>query len=188
MSLAIDPKAGTHFTGKIFVTPHALDRVVEHFGITRSQAPVFVMDNLRKASLVSANVISDKGDSARMFAYRRMLFIVDLTEATVITVHPQHEASESIRNPIERIIQRAVKSAERHEQREIKRLTVRKGELHVERAECDLRRIKSESIRVISDMSDKISGIDAEIQRIEREVFEVKREKKTIMKSVAAYI
>lgn len=29
----VDPKAGTHFTGKIFVSPHACDRAVEHFGI-----------------------------------------------------------------------------------------------------------------------------------------------------------
>lgn len=188
MSVAIDPKAGTHFPGKIFVTPHALDRAVKHFGINRSQAPAFVMDMLRKSSLVDPDVIDDEGNSGRMFAYNRTVFIVDPAEATVITVHPQHQASESLRNPIERIIQRAIKSAQNKEKRETKRINVRKAELAIERGTYELRLAKSDSVRIISDMTDKIADIDLEVQRLDRELFELRREKKTLMKSVAAYV
>lgn len=186
--IAIDPKAGTHFTGKIFVTPHACDRATEHFGVDRSKAPMYVMDMLRKAALIDPDVIDDNGNSARMFAYNRAVLIVAPTESTVITVHPQTQASEAVRNPIERIIQRTIKAAQRKEVRETKRINVTKAELLVERANYELRRAKSESIKVIADMSAKIADIDVEVARLDRELFEIKREKKTLMKSVAAYV
>lgn len=185
---AIDPKAGTHFIGKIFVTPHALDRATEHFGIDRSKAPMHVMDLLRKAALVSGHVIAEDGNPARMFAYKRVAFIVHLTESTVYTLYPQHMACETVRNPIERVIQRAIKAAERTEQREVKRITVRKAELAIERAGCEIRRAKSESVRVIADMTDKIAVIDVEMTRLDRELIGVRREKTNVMKSCVAYV
>lgn len=188
MSCAIDPQAGTHFIGKIFVTPHALDRAVEHFGIDRSKAPMYVMDMLRKATLISAHVVDEDGKPARMFAYRRTAFIVALTEQTVLTLYPQHLGAETIRNPIERIIQRAVSAAERKEKRETKRINIRKAELSVERAQLELRRAKSESERVVTEMSAKIAGIDAEMARLDRELLVIQREKTNLMKSVVAYV
>lgn len=188
MSCAIDPQAGTHFIGKIFVTPHALDRAVEYFGVERSKAPMYVMDMLRKATLISAHVVDEDGRPARMFAYRRTAFIVALAEQTVLTLYPQHLSAETLRSPIERIIQRAVSAAERKEKRELKRIAVRKAELSVDRAQLDLRRAKSESARVIAEMAAKIAGIDAEAARLERELLEIQREKTNLMKSVVAYV
>ncbi|MBE3649150.1 hypothetical protein [Paenibacillus polymyxa] len=188
MSIAIDPKAGTHFIGKIFVSPHACDRAVEHFGVERAKAPMYVMDLLRKSSLISEHVIDEDGKPGRMFAYRRTVFIVHPSESTVYTLYPQHKANEIIRNPIERLIQRAVKAAERKEKREAKRINVRKAELAVERAEAELRCIKSESNRVIAEMNARVNEIDVELRNLERELFEIKREKTNLMKSVVAYV
>jgi hypothetical protein len=188
MSVAIDPKAGTHFVGKIFVSPHALDRAVEHFGIERGKAPMYVMDMLRNASLVSERVVDEEGKPGRMFAYRRTVFIVHPTEATVYTLYPQHKANELIRNPIEKLIQRAIKAAERKEKREIKRIEIRKAEISVERAQAELRRAKSESSRVIAEMNARIAEIDRELAALDRELIEVQREKTNIMKSVVAYV
>jgi len=186
--IAIDPKAGTHFIGKIFVKPHALDRAKEHFGVERSEAPMWVMDRLRKASLISAHVIDEFGNPARMFGYQRIVFIVHPTEQTVITLYPQHKANESVRNPIERLIQRAMRSAERKEQRERKRINIAKAELAIERASYELRRAKSDSVKVIADMNEKIANIDAKISELDSELFEIQREKTNLMKSVVAYI
>ncbi|UMR34001.1 hypothetical protein MJ749_14995 [Paenibacillus polymyxa] len=188
MSIAIDPRAGTHFIGKIFVSPHACDRAVEHFGVERAKAPMYVMDLLRKSSLISEHVIDEDGKPGRMFAYRRTVFIVHPSESTVYTLYPQHKANESIRNPIERLIQRAVKAAERKEKREVKRINVRKAELAVERAEAELRCVKSESNRVIAEMNARVNEIDVELRILERELFEIKREKTNLMKSVVAYV
>ncbi|MNV07207.1 hypothetical protein D3C71_976270 [compost metagenome] len=188
MSYVIDPLAGTHFIGKIFVTPHACDRAVTHFGVDRSKAPVFVMDGLRKSTLISPHVVAEDGKPARMFAYRRTVYIVHPTEATVYTVYPQHLANETLRNPIERLIQRTMRSAERKEQRETKRINIRKAELAIERAAFELRRAKSESIRVITDMNERIADIDAEVESLNRELLEIQREKTNMMKSVVAYV
>ena len=188
MSYAIDPKAGTHFTGKIFVTPHALDRAVEHFGISRGDAPAWVMERLRKAALIDPDVIDDNGNSARMFTYNRTIFIVAADTSTVITLHPQQAASDSVRSPIERILQRAVKAAQRKEARETKRISIEIAELTVQRANYELRRAKSESLKVIADMNTKIQDIDRDVAKLQRELFEIRREKKTIMKSVSVYV
>lgn len=186
--IAIDPKAGTHFIGKIFVKPHALDRAVEHFGVDRSEAPMWTMGRLRKASLISTHVIDEFGNPARMFGYQRIVFIVHPTEQTVITLYPQHKANENVRNPIERLIQRAMRAAERKEQRETKRINIAKAELAIQRAGYELRRAKSDSLSVIADMTDKITQIDAQINEYNVELFEIQREKTNTMKSVVAYI
>lgn len=188
MSCIIDPKAGTHFVGKIFVSPHACDRATEHFGVDRAKAPMYVMDNLRKATLVSAHVIDEEGKPARMFAYKRTVYIVHPTDSTVYTLYPQHKANEIVRNPIERIIQRAINSAERKEKREVKRISIRKAELSVERAQAELRRAKSESGRVVSEMAARIAEIDKEIRALDTEMINVQREKTNVMKSVVAYV
>ncbi|MGG4217535.1 hypothetical protein ABEW32_04795 [Paenibacillus jamilae] len=154
----------------------------------RAKAPMYVMDLLRKSSLISEHVIDEDGKPGRMFAYRRTVFIVHPSESTVYTLYPQHKANEVIRNPIERLIQRAVKAAERKEKREAKRINVRKAELAVERAEAELRCIKSESNRVIAEMNARVNEIDVELRNLERELFEIKREKTNLMKSVVAYV
>ncbi|WP_018755158.1 hypothetical protein [Paenibacillus terrigena] len=188
MSIAIDPKAGTHFVGKIFVKPHACDRAVEHFGIDRAAAPMFVMDILRKSSLVSEHVIDEDGKPARMFAYQRTVLIVHPTESTVFTLYPQHKANAVIRNPIEKLIQRVIKSAERNEVREVKRINVNMAELAVERANLGLRLAKTDSNRVIADLNDKISEIDGRIAQLKRDLIDAQREKTNLMKSIAAYV
>ncbi|WP_449600341.1 hypothetical protein [Paenibacillus sp. Marseille-Q9583] len=188
IAATIDPQAGTHFIGKIFVTPHALDRAVEYFGIERSKAPMYVMDMLRKATLISEHVVDEEGKPARMFAYQRTAFIVAPTEQTVLTLYPRHQAPESLRSPIDRIIQRAVSAAERKEKRETKRINVRKAELSVERAQLDLRRAKSESDRVVAEMTARIGLIDAECVKLARELLEIQREKTNLMKGVVAYV
>ncbi|MGF9711677.1 hypothetical protein [Paenibacillus naphthalenovorans] len=187
-SAAIDPLAGTHFTGKIFVTPHACDRAVEHFGIDRAKAPMYVMDMLRKAALIDPEVIDENGKLGRLFAYRRTAFVVSPHEDTVITLYPQHKANETVRNPIERLIQRALAAARRKEQRETKRINVKKAELGVERAECVLRLAKTDSAAVSEKMRDRITKIDGEIADLDREIIEIKRERTNIAKSVVAYV
>lgn len=187
MSIAIDPKAGTHFIGKIFVSPHACDRAVEYFGVDRSKAPMHVMDLLRKSSLISPLVCDEEGKPARMFAYRRTVFIVHPTEDTVYTLYPQHKANESVRSPIENLILRSIKTAERREKREQKRISIRKAELHIERGQAELRLAKSGSSRVIAEMDARITVIDEELRKLNRELIEAQREKTNIMKSAAAY-
>lgn len=188
MTVAIDPKAGTHFFGKIFVKPHACDRAVEHFGVDRAQAPMWVMDRLRKSSLISPHVIDEFGNAGRMFGYQRIVFIVHPTESTVVTIYPQHKANEAIRNPIERIIQRMMRTAERKEQRETKRINVTKAELAIERAGYELRIAKTDSLKVMADMNERIAQIDAKVANLDRELFDIQREKTNLMKSVAAYV
>lgn len=188
MSLAIDPKKGTHFPGNIIVSSHALDRTVEHFGVNRAQAPAWVKERLRKAALIDGHNVEEDGRITRMFTYNRVVFIVDAMEPCVVTTYPQKAAHNSIKSPIERIIQRTIKAAQRKEATETKRINVAIAELNVQRANCELRRTKSESLKVIADMDAKIHAIDVEIAELREELADVRREKKSIMKSVAVYV
>lgn len=188
MNYAIDPKAGAHFVGKIFVTPHACDRAVEHFGVDRARAPMYVMDLLRRAALVDPDVIDENGKRGRLFAYQRTAFVVAPDEDTVITLYPQHKANEAVRGPVERIIHRALAAAKRKESRETKRIRIRTAELGVERAECALRLAKTDSVSVADKMNERIMQIDRELADLERELIDVRRERTNIAKSVVAYI
>jgi hypothetical protein len=184
----IDPKAGTHFTGKIFVVPHALDRAVEHFGIERSAAPMFVMDMLRKAALIDPCVIGEDGNPGRLFAYKRTAFVVDLTENTVITLYPQETAAKHVIEGVGKVLARALKIAQSTEARELKRLAIRRAEINVKRAELELRLLCTKSTNVIRRVNEELANIDAELAAILNEEFEVKREKSTIAKGICAFI
>ncbi|GAA0840631.1 hypothetical protein GCM10008915_36580 [Bifidobacterium pullorum subsp. gallinarum] len=187
MSIVIDPKAGTHFTGKIFVTPHALDEATKDFGIERSKAPVFVMDNLRKASFVSM-IVNEDGRPARLFGYKRMAFVVAPETDTVITVYPRHSVNQTLSAAVLKLLQRTLKSAERKEKTADKRTAIAKAELNVERASCELRKARSNSLTIIDAMNTRINEIDAELTRLDRELLEIKREKTNLANSLVVFI
>jgi hypothetical protein len=188
MTAALDPRAGTHFTGKIFVTPHALERAVEYLGVDRSKAPMHVMDLLRKSSLIDANVLGEDGNSGRLFAYKRTAFVVARYEDTVITMYPREDSPLSVRESVAKALTTVLRAAQRKETREIKRLELRRAELTVERAECALRKLKTTSINVAKLMDARIAEIDGAVNTINAEIFDVRREKTTLAKGIAAYV
>lgn len=184
----IDPKAGTHFTGKIFVTPHALDRATEHFGIERSAAPVFVMDKLRRATLIESSYVGEDGITRRLFAFKRTAFIVATNEDTVITIYPQENAVSHVIDGVNKVLLRALRAAQRTEARELKRLAIRKAELNVQRAELELRLLCANLPAAKRKINDELTNIDAEVVKIDAAVFDVKREKSTLAKGICAFI
>lgn len=184
----VDPRAGTHFTGKIFVTPHACDRAVDHFGVDRAKAPMFVMDMLRKSSLIDPDVLGEDGNPGRLYAYKRTAFVVAKDADTVITLYPQEQAPVSVLDGVQKALRAALTIAQRKETREVKRLNIRRAELAIERAECELRRLKTASINVENAMIERIAEIDAELNAIEAQIFEVKREKTTLAKGICAFV
>jgi ribosomal protein L20 len=186
--MRIDAKAGTHFIGKIFVTPHALDRVTQHFGVDRAGAPMWVMDRLRKASLVDPDVIGEDGVSRRLFVYQRVVYIVAQNEDTVVTVYQQETAPEDVRGNVGKVLTRALKAAQRAEQRELRRLAIERAELNVRQAGLELRRLQTNLATVKRKIDEELVGIAAEMSRIEAEVYAVKREKSTLAKGICAYI
>jgi len=186
---AIDPKAGTHFTGKIFVTPHALDRATEYFGVKPgSERTNYVMDMLRKASLIDPCVIGEDGNSCRLFAYKRTALIVDLIDDTVVTIYPREEASLELRDGVEKVLARLLKAAQRTEARELKRLAIRKAELNVQRAELELRLLYANLPAIKRKINEEITNINAEMNAVDSAAYEVKREKSTLAKGICAFI
>jgi hypothetical protein len=185
---AIDKAAGTHFSAdKIFVTPHACDEAAKDFGVSRDRAPQFVMAQLRKATFID-NVIGDDGNPGRLFGYQRMAIVVAPDVPTVITVYPRHVPSSAIRDPIEKVLYRALTAAKRKEAREIKRINVEIAQLGIERAQCSLRKAKSSSRKVCAVMDVRIAEIDAALRNYAQELYEVRREKSNLAKGIVAYV
>lgn len=187
MTIALDPKAGTHFTGKIFVTPHACDEAAKDFGVDRAKAPIYVMDNLRKAAFIS-NIVNEDGRPGRLFGYKRMAFVVAPETDTVITVYPRHNVNQALSDSVKKLLTGALKSADRKEKVAEKRISIAKAQLNVERAECELRRAKSQSITVIDAMITRVNDIDAEIIALDRELLEIKREKTNLANSIVVFV
>lgn len=185
----IDPKAGTHFTGKIFVKPHALDRATEHFGIKRSDAPVFVMDRLRKAALIDAEFMGECGNVGRLFTYGGIAFVVAIGEATVITLYPEKvRAQESLTKSVAAVIKRMIKSAQRTEAAELKRLTKLRADVNLELATVEHGIAHGSGKATIRKLTDKAVELRAEIERIDNEIVTTKRAKATVLKNVCAYV
>lgn len=184
---AIDPNAGTHFTGKIFVTPHALDEATKDFGVERAKAPMFVMDNLRKAAFIS-NIVNEDGRPARLFGYRRMAMVVAPESATVITVYPRHNSNPTLLESVQRVLVRALKAANRKERVAEKRITVAIAQLNVERAECELRKVRSNSISLIAALTERQTEIARTINEMERKLLEIKRETTNLANSVIVFV
>lgn len=188
MSTIIDSKAGTHFPGKIFVTPHACDRAVERFGVERSKAPMHVMDLLRKAALIDGDMTDDSGNPVRLFAYKGTAFVVDRSEATVITLYPRDSICDAVKAPVERVVKRIIAAAKRDERREVKRLTIEKAELGVVKASVELRLAKTDSPKIADKLRVEITLIDEKITLIERGIAKAQADHKTIVKSAVAYV
>lgn len=188
MSLVIDPHSGTHFNAlKIFVTPHACDEATKDFGVERAKAPSYVMSQLRKASYID-DIIGDDGNPSKLYAYQRMAIVVAPDSPTVITVYPRNQASASLRDPIEKVLNRILKAAKRKETRDIKRISICIAEISVERAQYELRRAKTTSKKLMTELTAKINEVDTEIARYQAQIFEVKREKSMLAKGIVAYI
>ncbi|ANY67692.1 hypothetical protein BBD42_15375 [Paenibacillus sp. BIHB 4019] len=184
---AIDPAAGTHFTGKIFVTPHALDEAVKDFGVERAKAPMYVMDNLRRAAFI-AHIVNEDGRPSRLFGYRRMAFVVAPDTATVITVYPRHNVNPTLAESVQRVLIRSLKAAARKERAESKRTAVAIATLNVEYAECELRKVRSNSVKTIESMTVRQTEIKREINVMERDLLELRRENTNLANSIIVYL
>ncbi len=189
MTAIFDPSAGEHFRGrKITVTPHAIRRAVDHFGVKQEAAALYVVNRVLKSTLVDSNVLSDDGNPGRLFAHQGVAYVIAPDSDTVITLYPQTLAPEELRESVEKTLIRELRKAQRKEAAEIKRLSIAKAELAVERAEAELRKLKTNSKRVFEKLTDRIAEIDVEITGINESIRRVTREKTTFAKGVCAFV
>ncbi|MBJ6364201.1 hypothetical protein ACFOQM_23560 [Paenibacillus sp. GCM10012307] len=185
----VDPAAGTHFTGKIFVTPHACDRAVEYFGIERKHAPLHVMDLVRKSALIDPHVVGEgSSEPARLFAYDRFAFVVNLREDAVITIYPRQYASEQLRKEVGRVLKKVLTASQREEKQILRKLALKQAELNVAKAEAELRLLKTNLTKVKRKLSAEIAEIVVELTRIEDERLSALRRKTTLAKDICAYV
>lgn len=185
----IDPKAGTHFTGKIFVTQHACDRAVEYFGIDRKSAPMHVMDLLRKAALIDPCIIGENSaEPTRLYAYKGYALVVSLNEDTVVTIYPRNHATQEIRDNVGKALKRILAAAQRHEARELRRLAIERAELDVRTAELNLRLLRTNLTSIKRKINEELSHTASETIRINAEMNEVRREKSTVAAGVCAFV
>jgi hypothetical protein len=92
------------FTGSVFVTPHAIDKAMELFKIkNRVEARIFVLDNLRKSTYIS-EIVGEKGKTDRLFAHRRIAFVLDRVDDVVITIYVREHVDKELREEVKEII------------------------------------------------------------------------------------
>jgi hypothetical protein len=93
-----------YFSGSIFITPHAIDKAMELFDIKdRNEARLFIINNLKRSTYVST-IVGETGKRDRLFAYRRIAFVLDLVEDVVITIYIRDNVDKELRSEVREII------------------------------------------------------------------------------------
>jgi hypothetical protein len=100
----------------IYVTPHAMLKASELFGINYGpEARQFVIDNLKKATFVS-EIVGEDGKVDRLFGYRRIAFILDRNDPVVITVYPRKNVEAGLREKVTELLFEHLDDLKRQEQ------------------------------------------------------------------------
>jgi hypothetical protein len=175
------------FTGKIGISKHAIDEAVKDFRIDRKDAEEWIRSNLRKSRFIS-DIISQEGRPSRLYAYQRVALILADSEDFVFTVYPQNTPDSRLHSKVETLILRELRKAERIERAAIRRASVEKARLAVEKARCELAMTVTPSKSVIAANTAKIAQINESISQLDRQVLEAKRTKSSIAKALAAYL
>lgn len=178
-----------HFTGKITVTQHAVSRAICRMGATHKNAEQLIRDNLRQARMVDDAVISKEYPTSarRMFAHKGYVFIVAQDEDTVITVL-KVEPSTEIRSEMEKHAQRIITRIKKEASREIRRLSLKRGELAVQLAETELKHLRTNVTRLKRRFDDEIAKLRAEITQLSEEIEAINIERTAKLKAVSAYL
>lgn len=92
------------FFGKISVTPHAIEKAMDLFGFENPKdAKRFIIENLKQSVFVS-EIMGETGKVDRLFAYRRIAFVVDRYKDVVITVYIRENADKELREKIRELL------------------------------------------------------------------------------------
>lgn len=172
---------------KIAVTHHAIDKAVSAFRVDKRIAEEWIRSNFRQARFI-ANIISEEGNPCRLFSGKHVTFILDAQEDRIVTIYPSDTIAPHIRDKVESLISRELRKIERKESATIRRNTISRLELSVERAVCLLRAEKTRSQAVKMAMQARVKAIDEYFAQLDADIENVRHEKRKIAKAVAAYV
>lgn len=173
--------------GKITVSAHACDEATKDFRVPRQTAEEWIRSNLRKASFVS-NIVGENGNPCRLFGFQRIAFVMDASADHVITIYPQHYVESAVKRGVQSVVMRALRNAERQERKVEREVRIEKARLGIERAECIWRMEMTPSAKVKRSNTDKMAQIDAKITELNAKLIEAQKAKKSVAKSVIAYL
>lgn len=172
---------------KFTVTHHAIDAAINRFRVDKRIAEEWIRSGFRQARFV-ADIISEEGNPCRLFAGKHVTFILDARDDRIVTVYPGDAIAPHIRDKVESLITRELRKIERKESATIRRNTIARLELNVERAACILRAEKTRSQSVKLAMKARIAAIDEYLTQLNEDIEKIRHEKRKIAKAVAAYV
>jgi hypothetical protein len=105
-----------NFNDDIFVTPHAVEKARELFGFeTEQDARRFIINNLKQSIFVS-EIVGESGKVDRLFAHRRVAFIMDRVDDVVITIYIRENVEADLRSKVRDLLCDHLKELEKQEQ------------------------------------------------------------------------
>lgn len=177
-----------YFNGKhVEVTKHAIQAATTKFGIGRNQAENWIRDNIRNARYIG-EIISDDDNESRLFANRRIVFVVDAVDDRVITVYPQNDAPTELYEDLLKVALKHARRSTREINKARKETAIKIAELNVEIAELKLRQAKTTSRAVDMACHNKINELIAKIHEYKDELREKESKHRRLLKGVAAYV
>lgn len=92
------------FNKYVFITPHAVLKASDLFGVDYgSEARKTILEKLKRATFVS-EIVGESGKVDRLFAYRRIAFVLDRYDDVVITIYLRENVEVELREKVRELL------------------------------------------------------------------------------------
>ncbi|WP_028559815.1 hypothetical protein [Paenibacillus pinihumi] len=176
-----------NFTGKVTVSQHAVDRVIERFGVEKTKAEQWVRDNVKKSRYVST-VLGEDGSLVRLFTFQRVAYLLNIEVDRVVTVYSRHYAPSDLSQRVRKLIMSELTKFERKEAVTERAVNVEKAKLAIEVAKCNYRMLVTPSKAVLRANTSRVRELSERIAELDRQLAAVRKEKSEIAKGLIPYL
>jgi hypothetical protein len=168
------------FTGDVFVTPHAIDKAMQLFPLeTAEEARRFVKNGLANATFIS-EIVGETGKVDRLYAHRRIAFVLDRVDDVVITVYIRDNVDRELRDKVRDLLSEHIKDLFKQER------TLYDELLSLEMENDILQELHKRE--VFGDMAEEIEMSWNGITRKQNEIDAFKLERSKIAKGAVAFL
>lgn len=168
------------------LTAHALRRVIERFGVTKSSAANWANQHMADAEYV-CNTLSDDGNYTRMFTKSGIVFFADLIDDVIFTVMRAEIKAPAV-SAVAAAVAREVKRKELEVLKAEQAAVIKRAPLEQEAVELRLSIARARTDSRRNALIARMNAVELQIREINTEITREKRELTLLAQGYAAIV